>query len=244
MYIYGLDPAQTLNFAGIVVTTIENRKIRIATVRKFQKLTYPELEEKLFDLFERYPPRLIISDYTSEKSFSETLEAKFHPSFMDESSPRYKEWRKVRPVVFTPESKLKMKQNAREIMEKKQLAFPNPLKTDPRMWLLIEELKGQMMREAASAGRNGLLLFPKPEGHDNDLVTALELSLYGAKEFLYYNRADYEIQRQGRHNPMAEHACIPCKQNNHVRTIHQIYWDPTGGQIDCPCPICNGTESP
>lgn len=242
MYIYGLDPAQALNFTGIVVTKIENKKIHIATLRKFQKMTYPELEEKLFnDLFERYPPKLIISDYTNEKAFSETIEARFNPSFMDSSSQRYKMWKKVRPVIFTQETKLKLKQNAREVLEKRQLVFPNPLKTDPRMWLLIEELKGQMTREAASAGRNGLLLFPKPEGHDNDLIIALELSLYGAKEFLYYNRDDYEIKRPYMHNPMEKYICESCKKGNHPGIIHQVYFDPTGGQIDCPCRICNGT---
>lgn len=41
-----------------------------------------------------------------------------------------------------------------------------------------------MLREAAEPALNGQLKFPKPEGHDNDLIISLELNLFGAKKYL------------------------------------------------------------
>jgi hypothetical protein len=241
-YIYGIDPAQSLNYTGIVVTQIENKKVYITTLRKFQKLTYPELEEILLnDLFKRFPPRLVVVDYTNEKAFSETMEAKLNPSFMNQNSLDYKRWKTVKPVVFTQETKLMLKQNAKEMFEKKQFVWPNQSKSDPRMWSLVEELKGQMMREAASPGRNGLLQFLKPEGYDNDLIIAHELNLYGAKEFLYNDPDDWYIRRPNRgNNPMEQYACNSCKQGNHHNNgiPVYVYYEATGGQIECPCSLC------
>lgn len=238
-HIYGIDLGQSLNYTGIVITNISNKKIKISAIRKYKDLTYPELQDILFDdLFKRFPPESILVDYTNEKSFAETIESKFNSLFMNPNTPEYHRWKKVQPVVFTQDTKLDMKQNAREIFEKKQFAWPNRLFTDPRAWGLIEELKQQMLREFASPGANGQLRFPKPEGHDNDLIIALELNLYGAKKFLHYDAGRGFIPR--RSNPMEKHTCPNCKQDNHVGTIHQIYYDATGGQIDCPCKICNG----
>lgn len=244
IYVYGIDLAQSLNYTAIIITKVENKKITIVRIKKYNKMTYPELEEILFKFFEKYKPTRVVVDYTNERSFAETIEAKLHPSFMNSNSSDYKKWKTVMPVVFSQEMKLELKQNAREIMEKGQFVWPNPLKTDLRVWPLIEELKSQMLKEAASPGRNGLLNFLKPAGYDNDLIIAHELNLYGAKEFLHHNPEDWGIIRPYRHNPMLKYLCDLCKKGNHPGTIHQIYFDPTGGQIDCPCPICNGTETP
>jgi len=238
-YVYGIDLAQSLNYTAIIITKVENKKIIIVRIKKFNKMTYPEIEEILFELFEKFPPTRVVVDYTNEKSFAETIEAKLHPSFMNSNSSDYKRWKTVMPVVFSQEIKLELKQTAREIMEKRQFAWPNPLKTDPRVWPLVEELQIQMLREAASPGMNGLLRFLKPSGHDNDLIIALELNLYGAKEFLHYNPEDWYIPRPYRYNPMEIYTCNNCKQNNHPGTIHEVYWEATGS-INCPCKPCNG----
>ena len=182
IYGYGIDLAQSLNYCGIIVTKIED-KIRLVTLRKFQNIKYPEITRILFnDLFKRFPPTYICIDYTNERSFSETLEEKLNPQFTIPNS--FTQWKIVDPVVFTQSQKLAMKQNARELLEKKYFVWPKRSSSDPRIWSLVEELREQMLREAGTPGMNGLLKFPKPEGHDNDLVIALELNLRGAKKYL------------------------------------------------------------
>ncbi len=239
-YIYGIDLAQSLNYTAIIVTSIDKNKARIAAIRKYKDLTYPQVQEILFnDLFKRCVPDCIVVDYTNERSFAETMESKFNSSFMDSSSSGYRNWRMVQPVTFNQAVKLEMKQNAREIFEKKQFSWPSKLLTDPRVWSLIDELKQQMLREYASPGMNGQFSFPKPEGHDNDLIIALELNLYGAKRFLYRDDGPGFVPR-GSYNPMEEYICLRCKNEDHEGTIHTIYYDPTGGQITCPCKPCNG----
>lgn len=237
-YIYGIDLGQSLNYSAVVVTKVE-KKIRLAGIRKYKKLTYPELQEILFnDLFERFAPECICVDYTNERSFSETMEAKFNSLFMDQYSSGYQRWTKVQPIVFTQDIKLAMKQNAREIFEKKQFVWPTRFLINPRVWSLIEELKEQMMREFGSPGANGQLKFPKPEGHDNDLIIALEMNLYGAKRFLSQNNADpWYIPR---YNPYEKYTCVLCRKGSHSGTPHDVYYDLTGGLIGCPCKRCNG----
>ena len=189
-YGYGIDLAQSLNYCGIVVTKIE-QDVRLVTLRKIKNLRYPEITELLFsDLFKRFPTTYVCIDYTNEKSFSETLEAKLNPSFIVPNSKDFTRWKTVDPVVFTINTKLAMKQNAREMLENKHFVWPEESSSDPRIWSLVEELKEQMLREAGTPGLNGILKFPKPEGHDNDLIMALELNLYGAKKYL----PDYEFK--------------------------------------------------
>ncbi|MBI5377279.1 MAG: hypothetical protein HZA82_01475, partial [Thaumarchaeota archaeon] len=90
----------------------------------------------------------------------------------------------VKPVTFSQDTKLQLKQNARELFEKKYFTWPIKEQSDPAIWILVEELQEQMMREAGTPGPNGQLRFPKPVGYDNDLIIALELNLYGGKEYL------------------------------------------------------------
>ena len=181
IYGYGIDAAHTLNYCGIVITRIED-KIRLVTVKKLRGISYPEITRILFDdLFKKYPPRYICTDYTNERSFSHTIEARKNPGFDKHSTPGFYRWKYVNPVVFTMDTKLEMKQNAREMMENKDFVWPKKsLKANP----LVEELKDQMLREAGQPALNGKLKFPKPEGHDNDLIIALELNLFGAKKYL------------------------------------------------------------
>lgn len=181
---YGLDLAQSLNYCAIVVTRIKD-DVRLVTIKKMKNLKYPEVASLLFDdLFTRFPPAYICIDYTNEKSFSETIEARLNSSFLDKGSSTYYKWEYVEPVIFTQETKLGLKQNAKELFEHKHFTWPKKDLSDPRTWSLVEELKEQMMREAGTPAVDGKLKFPKPEGHDNDLITALELNLYRAKRLL------------------------------------------------------------
>ena len=184
IYGYGIDLAHSLNYCGIIVTRID-KDVRLVTIRKMKGVSYPEIAELLFDdLFKRYPPRYICTDFTNEKSFSETMEARLNPPFIQPKSKGFYSWKIVEPVVFTMDSKLALKQNAREMLENKHFVWPQKDYSDPRIWSLVEELKQQMLREAGTPTFNDKMKFPKPQGHDNDLIIAFELNLFGAKKYL------------------------------------------------------------
>jgi len=240
-YIYGIDLAQTLNYTAIIVTKVSKKKIRIVTIRKFKNVLYPEIQKILFDdLFVRFPPKRVVVDYTNEKAVAGAIESHFNSSFIKSNSSGYQQWKKVMPITFTQDAKLAMKQNARQIFEKKQFVWPSRILTDRRVWSLVEELKEQMFLESGSPGRNGQLTFPKPQGRDNDLIIALELNLFGALEFL--NREeDTRYTEESDELPMAQYKCEPCKNGNHPGPGNHevIYRDDFGGkQIDCPCRVC------
>ena len=154
IYGYGIDLAHTLNYCGIIVTRIE-KDVRLVTIRKMKGISYPEIAELLFDdLFKRYPPRFIGTDFTNEKAFSETMEARLNPPFIQPSAKGFYSWKIVEPVVFTMDSKLALKQNAREMLENNHFVWPQKEYSDPRIWSLVEELKQQMLREAGTPTSN------------------------------------------------------------------------------------------
>ncbi len=184
IYGYGIDLAHSLNYCGIIVTRID-KDVRLVTIRKMKGVSYPEIAELLFDdLFKRYPPSYICTDFTNEKAFSETMEARLNPPFIQPKSKGFYSWKIVEPVVFTMDSKLALKQNAREMLENKHFVWPQKDYSDPRIWSLVEELKQQMLREAGTPTFNDKMKFPKPQGHDNDLIIAFEINLFGAKKYL------------------------------------------------------------
>ena len=195
IYGYGIDLAHSLNYCGIIVTRID-KDVRLVTIRKMKGVSYPEIAELLFDdLFKRYPPRFICTDFTNEKSFSETMEARLNPPFIQPKSKGFYSWKIVEPVVFTMDSKLALKQNAREMLENKHFVWPQKDYSDPRIWSLVEELKQQMLREAGTPTFNDKMKFPKPQGHDNDLIIAFELNLFGAKKYLPQYRFQVVVRK-------------------------------------------------
>lgn len=196
---YGIDLAEDLNYASIICLELTN-KIRFAktgAIRKFKDIHYPDLQNLLLnDLFHKNFPTYCCVDYTSEKSFSEQLEAALNPLFLAVNTPHHYKWRYVEPVKFTQDSKLAMKQNSRRFMEGDDPIFKWPEKEecDPRTWALIEELKEQLQREAASPSQSGKWSFLKPEGFDNDLAIGFELALWGARN-KYKPQASFSSQR-------------------------------------------------
>jgi len=195
IYGYGIDLAHTLNYCGIIVTRID-KDVRLVTIRKMKGVSYPEIAELLFDdLFKRYPPRYICTDFTNEKAFSETMEARLNPPFIQPRAKGFYSWKIVEPVVFTMDSKLALKQNAREMLENRHFVWPQKEYSDPRIWSLVEELKQQMLREAGTPTSNDKMKFPKPQGHDNDLIIAFELNLFGAKKYLPQYRFQVVVKK-------------------------------------------------
>ena len=193
-YFWGIDVAENLNFFAVWVLYIMDGHIRVKTVKKAKNVLYPTLEKMLTGpggLSKKYPPKEIWTDYTSEKSFSEWLEAKFHPAFSNPHSKQYKKWRTVFPMVSTQPSNLTMKQNASHLMQPDQngdsiFQWPDPKKSHPSTAALCAEAKEQMLRESSHSMMSGAGMtkpvFPKPIGYDNDLIRSLELALMGARK--------------------------------------------------------------
>lgn len=193
-YGYGIDLAQTLNYCGIVIIRID-KNIQIQTLRKFNKVLYPNIKKLLIhELFPRFPPTYVATDYSNEKAFSEELEAMINPTFTLEGHREYKKWNTVLPIRFTMESKLAMKQNSRYILENKLFTPPSKVGSPPEIWALWEELQQQLLRENADPNPQGQLRFPKPDGYDNDLAMAFELALFGAKNYIGEMSGDIERQ--------------------------------------------------
>ena len=185
IYVYGLDLAQTLNYFACYVLAVD-KKVKIKTIVKKKDIMYPELEEMMLTkLFPKYPPKKIVTDYTSERAFSEWLERRLHPSFANPSSKEHKKWKYVVPIVSTDVTNLEMKQNARQMMNDELFIWPPLSQVPPRIAKLIEETKEQMYREAGEPSKgNAALKFPKPRGYDNDLIRALELGLLKSRDYL------------------------------------------------------------
>jgi hypothetical protein len=185
IYDYGIDLAENLNYCAIIVGAIDFHSVHLQSLRKFQNLRYPQLEAFLVnDMFSKYPPSTITVDYTSEKSFSETLEARMNPLFLNPHSAGYQKWRYVRPYVFSQASKLNLMQNLRLFIHHGWFKMPeyNP-HIPPEVWALIEELLAQIERITAEPTHGEIgLKFPKPYQHDDDLAIALGLMLDGARE--------------------------------------------------------------
>ena len=123
------------------------------------------------------------------------MEARLNPPFIQPKSKGFYSWKIVEPVVFTMDSKLALKQNAREMLENKHFVWPQKEYSDPRIWSLVEELKQQMLREAGTPTFNDKMKFPKPQGHDNDLIIAFELNLFGAKKYLPQYRFQVVVRK-------------------------------------------------
>lgn len=182
-YGYAVDLAENLNYCAITVLEI-SRYADLVDIRKFKNVRYPQIRSLLMDdMFPRMPPLYIATDYTSEKSFSEELEAKMNSSFMVQGSSYYNKFKYVEPYVFTAEFKMLMKQNARSMMENKIFRSPAGF-SSPEKKALWDELEQQIFREITEPKLGGGFKVPKPPGQDNDLVMSLEMNLYKAREYL------------------------------------------------------------
>jgi len=188
IYIAGVDLAETLAFFACTVVAVEGSKIKIKTVIKKNEVLYPELETLMLEkVIAKYGLKKIVVDYTSEKAFSEFLERRLHPSFANPSSPQYKKWKYVTPIIMNDTMKLNMKQNARQMMDADPpiLEWPPLEKIHPTIAKRIEELREQLLRETGQPSKGAVpLRFPKPEGEHNDLAVSLELALLEARNYL------------------------------------------------------------
>lgn len=186
IYIYGMDLAETLNYFACTVTSVEGSEIKLKTIIKKRNVLYPELEELVVEkLIPKFPPSCIVTDYTSEKAFSEFLERRLHPSFANPHSSQYKKWKMVVPVVMNDTVKLNMKQNARQMLQDGFFKWPKLETVHPALAKRVIELKEQLFRESAAPSKGAVpLKFPKPVGENNDIAISFELNLLKAREYL------------------------------------------------------------
>lgn len=176
-YVHGLDPASKTDYFGIVVHELPDLRgdgqnlPRLATLRMFKNISYDRMLDFLKeDLFRRFPPALIVTDYSNERTFSDLLERDYK--------------KKVEKIVFSNQNKLMLKQDAYSIL-KQGYEFPNPktvTNVNQRRWLEI--LLEQLHKEQNQTTRSGKATFDHPKGAHNDLATAWELSIHGSLKLM------------------------------------------------------------
>lgn len=177
-YIYGLDPGSKHDPFGIVIHKIsdynpDKKTIPIlVTLRKLVDMPYDEILDIIRkELFSKYRPYYIVSDYTNEKSFTDFLIERFGTD-------------KVEKVTFSTSSKAMLKDDGRAIL-KIGYKFQNPKSVkDSKLKEMLVELIQQLKNEQILTTKSGKTTFDHPRGEHNDLAIAWELSIHGCRKFL------------------------------------------------------------
>lgn len=177
-FVYGLDNASKNDFFGIVVHEIPEFKKDVnylpdlVTLRKLTHIPYDKMMEILTqDLFPRYPPLLVVSDYSNEKTFTDFLVRDFGKQ-------------RVTPIPFTIPNKQMLKDDGLSILSQ-GYEFPNPaLIQDPQIRQWVVELMEQLKREQVIHTASGRITFDHPANEHNDLAIAWELSIHGCIQFI------------------------------------------------------------
>ena len=176
-FIYGEDPASQNDFYGIVIyelpsPTKENPK-PLPKLRDLYKLNHTSFD-KIIEfhtnvLFRKYPPRLMVFDYTNERTFTDIMENRFGKSRVI----------KVNFSSGTSGTKKMLKDDGLSIL-KQGYRFPNPYKIkDPNKAQLVRDLIEQLKHEEMKITPSGKESFDHPTGRHNDLAIAWELSIHG-----------------------------------------------------------------
>ena len=120
-------------------------------------------------LFPKFPPSLIVFDYTNERTFTDILENRFGKS-------------RVATINFsagTSGTKKMLKDDGLSIL-KQGYRFPNPNTIrDPTKSQLVRELIEQLKHEEMLLTPSGRESFDHPTGRHNDMAIAWELAIHG-----------------------------------------------------------------
>lgn len=123
------------------------------------------------DLFPKYPPTLIVADYTNEKTFTDLL----RKDYGDE---------RVEPVNFTIPSKTMLKEDGLSII-KMGYEFPNPdFVKNPETAQRIRNTVDQLIHEQVITTKSGKITFDHEPGKHNDLAISWELSIHGCLRYI------------------------------------------------------------
>ena len=176
-YIYGEDPASQNDFFGIVIhempsPTIDNPK-PLPLLRDIYQLNHTSFD-KIIEfhtriLFPKFPPRLMVFDYTNERTFTDLMKNRFGKSRVT----------KINFSAGTSGTKKMLKDDGLSIL-KQGYQFPNPAKIkDPAKSQLVLELIQQLKHEEMVLTPSGRESFDHPTGRHNDMGIAWELSIHG-----------------------------------------------------------------
>lgn len=215
LFSYGLDPAMAAgvanDYTGIVVHRIEavDPLPKLQTLRKVTG-TYPVIDQILMhELFPKYPPAIIVTDYTNEKTFSQLLEAKGY---------------QVLKVNFTDANKLLLKQEGLK-MKQSGYAFPDPqgiTNLQVRGW--VEELIQQLQQEQLISSPSGKPSFIHPQGQHNDLAHGWELSIHGCYILMQTSESGEPIVvSRGWHTPSSDDYNADLKKAGFQITGEQVH---------------------
>jgi len=163
-YIYREDPASQTDFFGIIIheqpsPTRENPK-PLPILRDVYKLNHTSFD-KIIEfhtkiLFRKFPPSLMVFDYTNERTFTDLMEARFGKS-------------RVAKINFSAGisgTKKMLKDDGLSIL-KQGYQFPNPANIkDPAKAELVRELIEQLKHEEmllTPSGRSPLIILWKAQ---------------------------------------------------------------------------------
>ena len=170
-YIYGLDPASQNDFFGLVIHSLSNDLPKLKDLKKLRHLSFDKMLMILEELFAKYPPYLIVSDYTNEKTFTDILIRRFGK-------------KRVQVINFGTKSKKMLKDDGLAIL-KQCYKMPNPSRVkDSQKAQWIRDLIDELKHEEMILTRSGKETFDHPTGRHNDLATAWELSIHGCLKFM------------------------------------------------------------
>lgn len=183
MYFYGLDLASGsgADYTGIVIHSLgfptEDIPRPIPKLADLYRVKLP-LDEQLDmftqQLFPKYPPYFITSDYTNEKTFTDMLIRDYGKDI-------------VEGIVFGAGSggTKKMLKDDGAFILRQGYQFPDSTRMrDPQkaelVRILIEEAQHEEMRLTATGKES----FDHPRNRHNDMIIAWELSIHGALKFM------------------------------------------------------------
>jgi hypothetical protein len=176
--VYGIDPASKNDYTGCVIHAIPQYEIgvpHVPFIKDLFNIRFLPFDKLLFKLqseyFPHYPPTLIVTDYTNEKTFTDLLVTKYGEQ-------------RVEPYNFTNQSKLLLKQDGLSIMNM-GYQFPNWKRVkDPQRQEWGFMLENQLQMEQLLTKADHTQRFDHPVGEHNDLSTAWELSIHGCLRYL------------------------------------------------------------
>jgi hypothetical protein len=158
-YIWGEDPASQHDFHGIVIhempTPTRDNPKPLPLLRDIYKLNHTSFD-KIIEfhtnvLFRKYPPTLMVFDYTNERTFTDIMENRFGKSRVI----------KVNFSSGTSGTKKMLKDDGLSIL-KQGYTFPNPANIkDPAKSQLVRELVEQLKHEEMVITPSGKESFDK-----------------------------------------------------------------------------------
>jgi len=176
-YIYGEDPASQTDFFGIIIhempTPTRQTPKPLPILRDLYKLNHTSFD-KIIEfhtkvLFRKFPPSLMVFDYTDERTFTDLMENRFGKSRVA----------KINFSAGTSGTKKMLKDDGLSIL-KQGYRFPNPANIlDQTKSQLVRELIEQLKHEEMLLTPSGRESFDHLTGRHNDLGIAWELSIHG-----------------------------------------------------------------